>query len=57
MTFDEWLAALDVIAETDGMRCGGGTYTQMTGCDCWRDAFVEGDTPQQAFDADMLAGL
>jgi len=58
MTFTEWLAALDAIAEANGVpRTGGMTYTERTGPDCWLESYDDGDTPQQAWDEDTIAGV
>lgn len=58
MTFDEWLAELDAIAKADGVSfTTGQTFTQITGTDCWLDAFEDAMTPQEAWDEEKVAGI
>ena len=54
MTFEEWIAALD--AEARRIGYGSGSYSGMTGLDCWRDAYDDGMTPTDALAEDIIAG-
>ena len=57
MKFEEWLAAIDALSDAEGARSEDGrSYTEMTGRDCWRDAFDDGLSPQDAWSEEKLAG-
>lgn len=58
MTFTEWLAEIDALAKADGVSfTTGQTFTQMTGPECWLDAFDDGMTPREAWEQEKMAGI
>lgn len=58
LNFNEWLASVDVLADAEGARCSDGrSYTEMTGRECWREAYDDGVTPQAAWSEEKLAGI
>lgn len=57
MSFDEWLAAIDTLADAEGARGKDGrSYTQMTGRDCWKEGFDDGLSPDDAWSEEKFAG-
>jgi hypothetical protein len=54
MKFEDWLAAVDALADENGGSFP--SYTQMTGVECWREAYDDGLTPDEAWSEEMWAG-
>lgn len=52
LTFEQYVAAIQALAEADGASLPGNPY-----CDpeAWRDAYSDGLTPQEAWEAEQDA--
>ena len=51
--FQKWLFAVDLIAKSNNVP--GESYTDATGTDAWIETYIQGNTPEEAWNEEIAS--